>query len=97
MPTIPQTKFYRLGGPALWGDYGDVLIHGFAGGLEEQGGILEIERTGPFVPPITLPMPASQNLIVTDEFRKQLESGELGQLREREVPPKTSLATGGFG
>ena len=85
VPTIPKTKFYRLRGPELWGDYGNVLIHGFAGGLDGQEGILEIERTGPFVPPITLPMPGSQNLVITDEFRKELESGDLGQLRFRPV------------
>jgi len=86
---MPQTKFYLLRGRQLWGDYGHVLIHGFAGPREEQDGILELERTGPFIPPITLPWPANQNLIVTDDFRKQLETAEeLGRLHFRRVIKK---------
>jgi hypothetical protein len=84
MLTHPQTKFYLLQGPHLWGDYGDVLVHGFAGRREDQGGTLEIKRTGPFVPPITFPSPGSQ-IVVTDDFRKQLEAGELGELSFRKV------------
>ncbi len=62
--------------PHPWGDYGDILVHGMA---DAQGraadGALELERAGPFVPPITFPgIPA---IVVSDDFRKQLEPSGL--------------------
>ena len=60
--------FYRLSRPDTpWGDYGDVLIHGMAS--RSDSGELEIERTGPFIPPITQP---TGSVVVTAQFLKQL-------------------------
>jgi hypothetical protein len=40
---------------ANWGDYGDILVHGMTGHLSRRGGLLQLERAGPFTPPITFP------------------------------------------
>jgi len=62
--------------PHPWGDYGDILVHGMA---DAQGrapdGALELERTGPFVPPITFP--GSPAIVVSDDFRGQLKASGL--------------------
>ena len=62
--------------PHAWGDYGDILVHGMADAQERAAdGALELERTGPFVPPITFPgIPA---VVVSDPFRRQLEPSGL--------------------
>jgi hypothetical protein len=56
-----------------WGDYGDILSQGMA--HRGDGGVLEIERTGPFVPPITLP--GIGEIVVTEEVRQSLAQSGL--------------------
>jgi|SRR5215472_12954760 len=66
-----MSAYYELGsGAAPWGDYGHVLWSGFTEKSQErnQPSIL-VSRTGPFVPPITLPF---ASVLVTDEFREKL-------------------------
>lgn len=59
-----------------WGDYGDILIHGMAGHLDRNAhGLAQLERTGPFVPPITLP--ALDVAAVTEDGRRQLDASGL--------------------
>jgi hypothetical protein len=68
-----MARFHQImGSPAPWGDYGDILRHGLATDIEENGTLqaIELERTGPFVPPITFPLGA---VIVTDGFRRELD------------------------
>jgi hypothetical protein len=56
--------------PSAWGDYGDILMHGMALHLDRTSdGRLQLERTGPFIPPVSFP----GGLVVTDAFRHQLE------------------------
>ena len=55
-----------------WGDYGDMLIHGMAERTED--GSLELERSGPFVPPISQP---SGLVVVTAEFLEALQNSGL--------------------
>ena len=55
-----------------WGDYGDMLIHGMAERSESD--ILELERSGTFVPPISQP---AQFVVVTDEFLRKLQTSGL--------------------
>ena len=38
-----------------WGDYGDVLVNGMSSGGRDDDGFIKLERTGPFIPPITFP------------------------------------------
>ncbi|HEX9197481.1 hypothetical protein E6H30_08595 [Candidatus Bathyarchaeota archaeon] len=69
--------------PMLWGDYGGILAHGMGGRSRE--GQFEIERAGPFVPPISLPFNA---IIVTDVFKKELETSGLRGLSFNPVVKK---------
>jgi hypothetical protein len=67
---------YRLQSPdPPWGDYGDVLIHGLSAHIGRANGLLQLERTGPFVPPLT--QPGIDDLIVTDALRRQLQATAL--------------------
>jgi hypothetical protein len=66
-------RFYRLRRPEPpWGDYGDILFHGMAS--RSPCGKLELERTGPFVPPISQP---NRFVVVTDDFLCQLRDSGL--------------------
>ncbi|MEX0726478.1 MAG: hypothetical protein WD065_09440 [Planctomycetaceae bacterium] len=78
-----QMKFYQVRNRELWGDYGAVLIHGMTSGSMENDGPLELERAGPFMPPVTFP--ALCDPIVTDEFRKALETSGLAEFGFRPV------------
>ena len=57
----------------LWGDYGDVLINGYAD-RDEQGRLL-LHRAGPFVPPVSFPLVTrrfSRAVVVSEVFRGEL-------------------------
>ena len=41
--------------PGDWGDYGEMLQHGMTAHLHRREGMLSLERTGPYIPPITFP------------------------------------------
>src|SRR5258708_4824998 len=58
-----------------WGDYGHILQHGMAGHRPRGDGRLALERTGPYIPPITLP--GIGEVVVTSAARQLLESSEL--------------------
>ncbi|HEX5081214.1 MAG TPA: hypothetical protein VFY40_04150 [Blastocatellia bacterium] len=59
-----------------WGDYGRMLMHGMTSHLPRTSeGLLQLERTAPFVPPITFP--GISDLVVTDNFRQRLDSSGL--------------------
>jgi hypothetical protein len=78
--TLSDLKFYRLLGPGgPWGDYGDILTAGMASHLPRQGGWLQLERTGPFMPAVTFP--GSGHIVIADNVRKELQgSGLTGAL-----------------
>jgi hypothetical protein len=50
-------SFYHLVERPLtkWGDYGNILQHGMTAHRGRIGGLLPLERTGPYLPPITFP------------------------------------------
>jgi hypothetical protein len=58
-----------------WGDYGHILQHGMADHSPRTDGVLALERTGPFIPPITLP--GLGHVVLTSSARKLLESSGL--------------------
>ncbi len=58
-----------------WGDYGRILQHGMAYHLPGTEGLLALERTGPFVPPITIP--GLGDVVLTSSARELLESSGL--------------------
>lgn len=65
-------KFFRVTRPTFWGDCGAVLCAGLASRCpEDASGILRLQRTGPWVPSLTLPR---NNVVVTSVFRKNLEN-----------------------
>lgn len=77
--------WHRLRGNDLgWGDYGDVLVGGLVWNLGRTGdGLLQLERTGPFVPPVTVP--GNDHVLVTTEVRAELERSGLGAFEFRPV------------
>jgi hypothetical protein len=72
-------SFFKIGGrpvfPKDWGDYGDILQDGMTSHLSRQDGKLALERTGPYIPPITLP--GIGDIVLTSEARKLLKSSGL--------------------
>ncbi len=60
---------YSLGSRRFWGDFGDLLMNGMAARNKAVG--LELRRTGPFAPPISV-LNWLSTIVVTDSFRKQL-------------------------
>ncbi|MEX0718087.1 MAG: hypothetical protein WD066_15955 [Planctomycetaceae bacterium] len=83
-----MTRFHTLEKPRhSWGDYYDMLLHGMSGHLGREGGLIQLERTGPFIPPVSLP--GVGDLVVTDAFRKTLERSALAGLRFQPVIKKS--------
>ncbi|WP_315783882.1 MULTISPECIES: hypothetical protein [unclassified Bradyrhizobium] len=68
-----MSDYFAIESRYPWCDYGDILVNGL---IEEAKGIglPVISRTGPYVPPMTQPFGF---IIVTDEFRGELESSRL--------------------
>jgi hypothetical protein len=67
-----------------WGDYGEILLSGMtAHRPRTREGLLRLERTGPFVPPITLA--GLGDLLITNAFRTALEESPLAGLAYRPV------------
>lgn len=76
-------NIYLLHRPFMpWDEYGEVLLAGLTERLPREGGRLQLERTGPFVPPIAV---SGDNIIVTDAFRRQLEDSGLTGISFRPV------------
>jgi hypothetical protein len=74
-----MTSFFKIKGrsilPEAWGDYADILQHGMTAHSQREDGNLSLERTGPFIPPITLP--GINDIILTSVARELLESSGL--------------------
>jgi hypothetical protein len=75
--------FYMVDSLDLWGDCGDILINGMTAHLGRLDGRLQLERTGPFMPPATLP--GLHDMVITGDFRRKLETSGLGQFTFRPV------------
>ncbi len=82
-----MAKFYILKSlDHPWSDYYDILLNGLSGHLDREGGRIQLERTGPFVPPISFP--GIGDIVVTDAFRRKLEASGLAGLRFQPVVKK---------
>jgi hypothetical protein len=72
-------KFYKIEGrpiiPRGWGDYGYILQHGMAAHMPIQGGKLRLERTGPYIPPISLP--GIGEIVLTAQAKRHLDGSGL--------------------
>jgi hypothetical protein len=63
---------------APWGDYGDALFNGISWNTRRVDGLLQLERTGPRIAPVTTP---GTGVVITDAVRERLaESGLTGWL-----------------
>jgi hypothetical protein len=67
----PPDSLWVLRATAPWGDYGRVLVHGMSARLRRIDGRIQLERTAPFVPPLSLP--GVGDVVVTADLRAQLE------------------------
>jgi hypothetical protein len=81
--------YFALHQCSLWGDYGDTLISGFAN-REQPGQPLLLERTGPYLPPISFPYTSNEGgrVVVSDSFRSVLERKQLPGISFRKVVKK---------
>jgi hypothetical protein len=68
--------YYKLDNSLMpWGDYGAILLSGMVCYRDREQDSLQLERTGPFVPPIT--DSGSGSFIVTEVFKQKLEQSGL--------------------
>lgn len=75
-------SFYELAKSRLlehWGDYGTTLCNGML--RTGEGGEQRLDRTGPFVPPISFPA-FSGVVIVTSEARQKLDASGMSGVGE---------------
>jgi hypothetical protein len=70
--------FYRVSSRSLWGDYGSILISGMSRHLPRKDNLIQLERTGPFIPPITLP--GIGDVVATSDLKSELEVSNITQL-----------------
>jgi hypothetical protein len=79
-----DAEAYRAHGSAgNWGDYGHVLFHGMAHFGDDREPLVQLERTGPFVPPVTVPSRLA--IVVTDAVRAELATAGFERLTFRQV------------
>jgi len=78
----PPTQFFRLTRPSLWEPVGEVFVAGLLN--DRDAPERRIKRAGPFVPPISFPS-WSFSVVVTDSFRRQLETAGLGAFQYRPI------------
>jgi hypothetical protein len=73
---VAETGFFKASARSItdWGDYGEILQNGMTMDSPRVGGRLALKRTGPYIPPITLP---GLSIVLTDAARTLLESSGL--------------------
>lgn len=79
-------KFYEVRPPGVWGDYGNILFGGMTQRVGRRNGQLQLERTGPFIPPMSLG--SGSDLLVTEKMRTRLAASDLAKLQFRAVTKK---------
>jgi hypothetical protein len=71
-------RFFKIESRSIlnpeWGDYGDILQNGMSMHRPRVNGRIALERTGPFIPPVTRPALA---VLLTSDARASLESSGL--------------------
>ena len=79
MTSAQDERFYLLMPPYFWGAFSIVLVSGSFGDPMRVDGVLQLERTGPFMPPVTMPETGSLVLSAdaADEVRRQWPDSEL--------------------
>jgi hypothetical protein len=71
----PQPIFLLEKPETPWGDYGRILAHGMSMHLGRKDGLIQLERTGPRIAPITFP--GAGDIVVTTAFRSAIEKSDL--------------------
>jgi hypothetical protein len=66
---------YRSIIPGGWGDYAHILEHGMTAHLPREDGQLSLERTGPYLAPITFP--GLGDIVLSDGARSELAASGL--------------------
>lgn len=88
-------NFFKISGRSVshgeWGDYGDILQHGMTAHSRRVDGKLALERTGPYIPPITLP--GIGDIVLTSEARQLLEASDLSGFSFAPVEKKFNRRT----
>ena len=59
---------------APWGDYGSILVSGMTAHLERDNGLIQLERTAPYVPPMV--KSGLWELCVTDNIKSKIENSK---------------------
>ena len=71
--------FFKISGrsiiPGDWGDYGGILQHGMGAHLARRDGRMQLERTGPYIPPVSFP--GLRGFVLTSAARLMIESSGL--------------------
>ncbi len=68
---LDSNAIYRVKPPYFpWGDYGRILLAGMSRHLPRKDGLIQLEKTGPFVPPISFP---GTEVVVTSPLREAIE------------------------
>ncbi|MBC7861796.1 MAG: hypothetical protein IAF38_02405 [Bacteroidia bacterium] len=65
---------------APWADYGDILLSGMTGHLERQNNLLQLERTGPFIPPVIIS--GIGDIIITNEIKKKISLSDISDISD---------------
>lgn len=69
--------------PTPWGDYGGVLVHGMSAHLPATAdGHIQLERVGPFMPPVTFP---AWNVVISELTRQGIVRAGLVGVTFRDV------------
>jgi hypothetical protein len=71
---------------APWGDYGHILLAGIASHRSRQDGLLQLERTAPYIPPLIIS--GIGNVIITDATKEKLNTSGLSGFNFRQVIKK---------
>jgi hypothetical protein len=80
---MAQDYFAIRAHDAPWGDYGRTLVHGMSKRLPRSEGMIQLERCGPFVPPISVP--GIGDVVVTGATRAAFEASDLVGVRFQKV------------
>lgn len=71
---------------APWGDYGSILVSGMTAHLERDKGLIQLERTAPYVPPMF--KSGLWELCVTNDIKLKIENTEQLNIEFRPVIKK---------
>jgi hypothetical protein len=74
---VGRSRFYWIKDRLLtnWGYYGAILQHGMTARLRRAAGFLQLERAGPYMPPITFP--GVEDVVLNSAGRRLLETSGL--------------------